>query len=438
MQAALPSTYDFLKLADPVALFDSVDIGLDGAAIRRAIDMAIKRIPEDAEQPRARRRKRVLAEAGRILLSDPERRAEVIHLSYVAAPDLADTTPLASLRLRALWGGGDREGTIAEADRLMSLESGEPAGRLVLRNLLRKWNIEKKITPHWMHLRDYWPHPEAAIRDPFTFEDAAGPFPLIDRIGGTIALLNKCSPQSEDAFLERMQWGAELHRRMLYLKKMTARVLAKREASRSPDEETILEIFQAVHSRISPPDLSPLTESIASGRSVVLAHAHAGLSTIYDIKKHLPEVPHSLVSRAAARAKRPEDYNLSAQGPNVALEFAKLAKLTRKSPRLVRIFPDGQYGELIEITVCGFPVKIGRGAIALAYLGKAKTYFTRSVRTDEGFTFTLLPGPDAALFEDRGAFEEAFGAFYASCLEEIVLGAPEDMVLKGGFWPELR
>jgi len=438
MQAKLPSNYDFLNLADPEILFNGATADLDSSAIRQALDLAIEQNAQVPGEPSTRRRLRVLAEAGRILLSDPRRRADAIHLSLVAAPELSDTAPLVGLRIRALLATNDRKAAVIEANRVLSSPSLAPTGRHTLVNLLRRLGLEKAIPVRVEDLKDYWLNDEAAMRDPFADITVEGPSPQIDRMGKIVAKLNGCDSKDEAAFLARIRWGAEIHRRMIYLKRLRIETLKKPAHTRTPGEITALAISRAVHQRISFPDFTPVTESIASGRSVVLTSAHAGLTTVKNVKDHLPGIPHSTVAVNATVPKRPQDFHLAVGAQDMVIGFVKLAKLMRKSPRLVRTYPDGPNGELMEINVCGRQIKIGRGTAVLAYLGRAKIYFTRSLRTENGFAFTLQPGPDPVLFETQEEFERAFVKFYEGCLEGIVMGAPEDMVLKGGFWPQLE
>jgi lauroyl/myristoyl acyltransferase len=93
----------------------------------------------------------------------------------------------------------------------------------------------------------------------------------------------------------------------------------------------------------------------------------------------------------------------------------------------------------MTVLVFGRPVKIGRGAAMLAYLGKAATYFATSQWAGSGFTFSLQPGPLASDYDSIEKFEDAFGTFYARCFEKIVLGPPEDMVpVPNMFWQSLE
>lgn len=435
MQAAAPSAFDLLNLADPVALFDQPPAGVDGDAIRLALNKVVERVAEAPAQSDAGRRQWLLAEAGRMLLADPAQYAAAIHLTLAAAPDLADSAALAHVRLVALWRSGDRQGVIAEADRLLCLPTIAPVGRRVLRNSLRRWNLEQLLPTRVEHLADFWPDIAVAKLDPIAAVQVDGPFPLIDRIGSIVAEMQRRQPDDVD-FLNRMRWGCQVHRYMVFAQQLAIGILAKPLHQRSPLEADALAIHDAMKARVLAPDPKPLLDCIESGRSAILVQAHAGMATVSGLGA-VDGAPYSAVSIFAPPARRPQDFNLSTGGPRVTLEFAKLARLTKTAPRIVRIFPDGAHGDAMEISVCGRPIKIGRGAASLAFLGKAATFFSYSSWTGAHFEFNLISGPIASEYQQKDEFEHDFGVFYAKCLEEIILGAPEDMVPKSGFWPFL-
>jgi lauroyl/myristoyl acyltransferase len=167
-----------------------------------------------------------------------------------------------------------------------------------------------------------------------------------------------------------------------------------------------------------------------------MASAHAGISVVHHAGLYpaLP-FPVSVIAQQTAPAGRAGDFNISTKDASANLEFMKLAKMMRKSPRLVRIFPDGPDGEGLPVSVFGRPGRIGRGAAMLSYLGKAATYFAEAHWTGDGFAFSLRAGPLATDYSDLASFERSFADFYVSCFERIVRGAPEDMMPNGGLWP---
>lgn len=435
MQAAVPSTFELLNLADPVALFDQPPAGVDGEAIRQALHKALERISEAPAQSDAGWRQWLLAVAGQVLLANPAQYSAAIHLTQVAAPDLADSAALAHLRLIAMWRSGDREGVIVEAERILAIPTIAPATRKILRNSLRRWNLEQVVPARVEHLSDFWPDIAAAKIDPIAAIQVDGPFPLIDRIGPIVAEMQRRRPDDVD-FLNRMRWGCQVHRYMVFAQQLAIAILAKPLHQRSPLEVDALAIHDAMKACVVAPDPKALLDCIEGGRSAMLVQAHAGMATVSGLGA-VDGAPYSAVSLFAPPARRPQDFNLSTGGSDVALEFAKLARLTKKAPRIVRIFPDGAYGDTMEISVCGRPIQIGRGAASLAFLGKAATFFSYSCWTGTHFEFNLISGPIASEYTQKDEFEHDFGVFYAGCLEEIILGAPEDMVPKSGFWPFL-
>ena len=424
MQAAATSAFDLLGLADQGALFDQLPSGVDGDAIRQALNKVVRRVAEAPFESDAGKRQWLLAEAGRILLGDPAQYAAAIHLTQAAAPDLADSAALAHLRLIALWRSGNRAGVIAEADRLLGLPTIAPAGRRILRNSLRRWNLERQVLPRITHLGDFWPSVAAAKVDPIAAIRVEGPFPLIDRIGPKVAELQ--GRQSDDlSFLDRMRWGSQVSRYTLFMRRLATTILAIPQHQRTPSEEDALTIYKKMLGRIAAPDPTALLACIENGRSAMLVQAHAGLSISHPQGLPLGAIPYSEVSGEAGRASRPQDFHLATRRPDVAVEFAKLAKLMKKQPRIVRIFPDGPDGNTMETAVCGRTISIGRGAASLAFLGKAATFFSGSHWTGDRFEFHLTPGPVASDYAQKDDFEQAFCAFYAKCLEGIVLGPPE-------------
>ena len=436
MQVVLPSAFSRLALSDPAALFDAPPEGVDGPALLRAMTTALRRVPEIPGLPLDDWRARVLVEAGWLLISDPRQRETAIHLTLNAIPEMADTSALACIRLIAMFRLGRQDDMIAEADRVLMLPSHRPAGRRAIRDVLRQWSLERYLPVRIDYLNDFWPNAASAVDDPFSDVRTDGLSPLIDRIGARLAQLNGRAPDDAD-FSRRLKWGTALHHRIFHLRRLVQLVEQKPAPHRTAAENCAIKLIQSFQKLVLPFDMEPLVKQIASGRSAMVTQGHAGLSTLHDGGLSRLQVPYSVIAHSVGPAFRPDDFHLATGGPHVAMEFAKLAKLMRAQPRVVRVFPDGGAGETSEIAVCGRPVHIGRGAAALAYLGKAATYFSGSHRNESGFAFILIPGPVATDYGDRESFERDFGAFYASCLEQIVLGPPEDMAPDGGFWPRL-
>lgn len=144
MQAALPSGFDFLNLADPAALFEHPPEGVDGTAIRQALDRAQQQV---SQTPVAGQRLWILAEAGRILLADPAQYAAAIHLTRTAAPDLADSPALAHVRLIALGRLQRISELIAEVERLADLAPVTPNMSFVLKSVTAAFRLRLSLMP---------------------------------------------------------------------------------------------------------------------------------------------------------------------------------------------------------------------------------------------------------------------------------------------------
>lgn len=434
MQDNLSAISDRLPLADPAAVFGAPE--LDGASLRQALHNALIRLPALVGLPPRADRQRLLAEAGRILLAEPARLAEAIHLTRTADPDLADTAPLAHVRLVALWRSGDRDGTIAEADRVLALPHHSPRERQIMRASLISWRIEDSLPARMEFLADYWPDLQSAVKDPYeTLMREEGDFVT----NGFQQKIVHALGHGDDAdFLRRLVWGFEWHRRILFTRLLALRILQETQPDRrSMTEQAVLDLFAKLKSIFRHPDLSALTAACAAGRSVLVVQAHAGLITLADYGlRSLPfPVTSVSMSHSPVPANRPEDTHLATSAPDAALEFAKLGKAMKKSARIVSLFPDGPYGEQTQIQVLGRSVPIGRGGSFLAWHGKADVFFVGTRWNGPEVNFTVDPGPRAVDHADRDGFETAYNRFYAQCLERVLQGPPEDMVPKAGFWP---
>ena len=436
MQADLTSAFARLDLADPVALFEQTPVGVDGAAIRRAIETGLERVPDAGTLSAEALRRRVLAQAGQVLLEKTDTLASTIYVTKVAAPDLSDDAALAHVRLVALFRLGDTETLLAEADRLMSLDRYSPSERQTLRTSLRNWNIERYLPTRIEHLADYWPDAKAALADPFGSLRADGPFPLADKVAGWVAA-NTGKDDDAQSMIDRIRFGARIPRAMSYARRMAEQISQTPGAERSAAEQGLMAIHAVMNSRISPLDDTALRAHLEAGRSAVVTLAYAGLTSVHQMGLPLADYPFTIVSNSSLKPNRPNDLHVNADAKNAAKDMTQLGKLMKKSPRVVRFMPEVAQGGTMNVTVCGQQVKIGRGAAALAFSGGAATFFCQSHWAGTGFEFKLIPGPVATDFTRKESFENAFATFYANCLEGIVLGAPEDMAPEGAFWMNL-
>jgi hypothetical protein len=437
MHVALPATVSSLDLPDPGALFGT-PANVDGGVIRQALETALDRVSQVPALPFAGWRLRVLAEAGRVLLAEPAHPAAAIHLTQLAVPDLADTAALAHVRLIALWQMGLRDETIAEAERILSLRSHPAAERRALTSTIRRWNIERRIPARIERLPDFWPDIAAAIADPAATLDTEERNLLTPAQFEWLCALRGLTDQGAIAdFRRRMCRGAELSRRLRFTRQLTRKI---RRGQTVPgfgeDEARLLALMDRLDSLRCLPDPAPVFAACAEGRSVLLVMAHAGM--VLGNGNLMPDrdFPCTTISHGPIppNPARPQDGHVSTGAADAPLAFARLAKAMRKGPRIVRIHPDGPDGETTALPLLGRQVRIGRGAAFLAFHGRADVYFINSHWNGQVIAFDLLAGPRAVDHADRGSFEQAFNAFYASRLAQILLGPPEDMVPDGGFW----
>lgn len=426
-----------LGLNDPEQLFSRTPEGGDGAVIRKVFEVledAAKEIGLDGSNRELGIRHRVISAAGHVLFKQQAYQS-VLYLANIA--EYAKTPTMVHFRLLAHLRRGAVEAVIHEASEILGATDSSPALRELVRNFLRLNNIERNICPKVEHFADFVPDIEATKNNPFLCPPLNGPFPMVSLIWPTIARLNGIESEDQE-FQDRIRWGSAVQRQILFLRRLCGVLNAKPLGLRTVQEKTAFEVLAALNSALVPPEREPLLKDIEGGRSIVLVHAHAGMSGVSNMGLPLGNTPQSMVARAAAKAHREQDFNLKTLGPNVALEFAKLVKAMKKEPRIVQIFPDGGDGETSIVSVCGRDVQIGRGAALLAHAAKASVYFCGSHWTGQKFDLCLTRGPNGDEYSSKLAFEAEFLEFYGSCLEAIVLGPPEDMAPDGGFWKFFR
>jgi hypothetical protein len=424
-----------LGLADPERLFLTASSDVDGNEIQQAIVNA-DMTHHDRQLPVSETQKlHILKEAGRSLIRQEDLLESAIHLTRFADPTLSNTAELAQIRLHALRRLGRTEELLEDAERILqSADAGSRSAKIV-RDSLRKWNMERRIPVDTKYLPAYFPDPEVALQRPFASALPEGPYSSADAIGPVIAALQGRDPE-DLAFLQRVRWGAQAHRQMVFLNNLRRKILKKPD--HDTEEQFALELYEAHRSRIAPLDTTDVMKEIEAGKSVVLAEAHAGMSIVQNYGLPFGPTPFSIITRGGSKARRPQDFHFSSLGQHVPRDLAKLVKLMRKDPRIVRIFPDGPHGEGSPVSLCGRSVRIGRGGAAIAYSGKASVFFPRTVWDGEQFNTQLQRGPSAPDYASKEAFEQAFNDFYAAQLTAIIMGAPEDMAPAGGFWLFLR
>ena len=196
---------------------------------------------------------------------------------------------------------------------------------------------------------------------------------------------------------------------------------------------------QQIKERLIVSDIAMLKEACSMGRSILAAQVHAGINECWqEILSQLDM--RSILFAANGRSQRShERRQIVNTSGGAQMDFLKMAKAVRKGQHLIQIFPDGPAGgDRIPGAVLGVPVSIGAGAPRLAWFGRAHTFFLSSQwRADGKLEMKVRKGPVAEQEGDQQAFETAFAEFYFDSLNEIALGAPEDMTGRGGVWPQL-
>jgi hypothetical protein len=420
-----------IGIARPEQLFESCPPGVSAGEIARALRKANMSINAGQSPSTDHQRLQILCEAGKTLIEKAGLLESAVYLSRFADAALADTAPLVHIRLIALYRSGKIDEVTREAERvLQSAKEGTQTSKIV-RNSLRQWHLERRIAPKTSHLLGYFDDPETALQMPFKSVSPSGPYPLVERIVPVVAeLRNEAS--SREKLSERIKWGVQAHRQMVYLRRVVSGLADKKDTSDS--EKFFLSLHASHQSRIDFIDPADILSDIAEGRSVVLADLHAGMMTVQSYGMPFGSVPMSVVSMYPGRVSRPQDFHMGVSGNSVQRDLAKLVKLMRKDPRVVRIFPDGGFGEKSTLDVLGRRVEIGKGGASISWTGRAVVYSGRSVWNGERFAMELHRGPSSADYTSFEDFEAAFNSFYAARIDAVLRGAPEDMAPTAGFW----
>lgn len=204
------------------------------------------------------------------------------------------------------------------------------------------------------------------------------------------------------------------------------------------DNAAVHALAAQVAGLIDLPDPNPLAAAAAAGRGIVLTSAHAGLPLVAPYVMRPAGLPvFGISAQAATDLTHPVAKTLGAHG-NFHHDFLRAIKILRRTPHVCQLMPDGGVGgELVEKPFRGGTVKLGPGAAVIAWQTRAAVFFFSTRWRDGRLRIWLRTGPVAEAGGDRAAFEAAFYDFYLGCLDEIVMGAPEDMAPGSGFWPAL-
>ena len=107
--------------------------------------------------------------------------------------------------------------------------------------------------------------------------------------------------------------------------------------------------------------------------------------------------------------------------------------------RHVYLAPDGPYGSRnYSVGVFGIQRKVGEGAPFLAFHTGCETGWWSVARCDERFSPIVEPGPRRQEGENYDRFRDRFFRFYASKIEAVLTGDPQNLALSEGWISRLE
>jgi len=239
-------------------------------------------------------------------------------------------------------------------------------------------------------------------------------------------------------FRRGLDWGRAVQDYLTFLMFYTAPDGGPPADAGGADNAAIHALAGQIRDLVVLPEPNPLVAAAATGRGLVLTSAHTGLPLLAPRIMRPAGLPLFGIS-----AQAPTDLTstfaktLGAHG-NFHNDFLKAVKLLRREPHLCQLMPDGGVGEgLVEKPFMGSILRLGPGAAVIAWQTRAAVFFFSTRWQDGKLHIYVRTGPVAEKGGDRAAFETAFYDFYLGCLEEVVMGAPENMTPGNGFWPAL-
>jgi len=120
---------------------------------------------------------------------------------------------------------------------------------------------------------------------------------------------------------------------------------------------------------------------------------------------------------------------MSAKTDPRGLLFAAFKEVQKGVPLLVA--PDGNYGNCSEeLRVLGATVLGGEGAAFIAFHARARLVWLQFVFNDDVLVPIIIDGPTPKKNETYRSFKDRCNAFYGSCIEDVLTGAPENIVLR--------
>lgn len=412
----------------------------DLAVLGALIDRELAKQRHDATVELTRTAKvNVIATVAKHLLAEPGMARLALILLRRTPRVAADRPPIVFLRLDAILATEGQRGAAPELERLLTTADLTDGFRLNLCSRLVTYLKQGKLEIDEQLHRLLWGEVASDMISQLQHlrDHAAIPLMSSKSVEALLALRPDFAG-TEDVFRQRLQWsalanlylsGINYARRMNAAKTRDGGALTKVERQilrNSREQSNLAEEF----------DNSLLLAAKAEGHSIMILQSHGDMRGFVRAALASIDLPLSFIGNGKTPPERPGDLHLSTSNEaDLPFGFAKLAKLMRKGPRLVRIFPDGHSGsEVRTVDVLGTPVDIRMGGAMLAYFGNAALFFASTRWTGKGFAVDLLPGPVIAKGTSREDCYQMFADFYAACMRKIVLGAPEDMGLVGGMW----
>lgn len=357
---------------------------------------------------------------------------EVLALTSALGSDLSTQPRLVRMHALCLESLGSRD----ELSRFLAEDVDEAVLPDHLAETLFMMRLRLGINVSTSDYRRYWGEPSADIGAALTNLPVER-FMTNKNAALTTAVLAIRGEGSADheAFARRLAWGTAAQKYLQILARLTKllRQRQNRGLALDDEEKQILVLGQQSRDLAEPCDTAAF-RAVTPGRSVLLSRAHAGINTaLAELDKQTGLELILITANARTRLASDGEMRLGTRG-DFQTGFLKLVKTLRRSPRLIRIFPDGNAGEQGAFELLGRKVQLGLGGATLAWHGQAATFFAGTCWQGTRIQPYLRVGPVADHAGSREDFEAAFHEFYLDCLKDILLGPPEDMVGAGGIW----
>ena len=276
-----------------------------------------------------------------------------------------------------------------------------------------------------------------------TLQDALQGIPLVSLPAPKVASIRRVAEKATgrsitepDEWEHRLLLGKSRNLYCGFLTKLEAHFNRRKAKGGAKADPQLQKLIVQKRDFVEDADLTPITDILESGRSIVLLNLHAGHRPALNTTIERLSGPHSYVGNGVGAATRDGDFNVRTNQPRSTFDFAHLCKLMRKTVRVVRILPDGGQGQSMAKTeIGGVEVPVRLGAARLAYFGKAAFVFGRSRWTDTGVKAEFFPGPVVEDGDSKDAVEEKLISFYRASTIDLLAGDPVNFGLHGGYWP---